>query len=174
MFLNFGIMSRNGAREDYDRVSFQTIHIIQLRDNPAPNVSGLDLAPNGIIPLEDLDRTTMEMLAPEPGPAPPHPVHRPPCSVGAMLFWISFRLINLRILQLRVRDRPSGQFPTRPRNLFQDFMATLPRPFPISAATGTPSPVSSPSSASTRSALSLSYHLQLAHHLQGRHLLTLC
>lgn len=45
---------------------------------------------------------------------------------------------------------------TRPRNLFQDFMATLPRPFPIPAATGTPSPVSSPSSASTRSALSLS------------------
>lgn len=63
---------------------------------------------------------------------------------------------------------------TRPRNLFQDFMATLPRPFPISAATGTTSPVSSPSSASTRSALSLSYHLQLAHHLQGRHILTLC
>lgn len=79
MFLNFGIMSRNGAREDYDRVSFQTIHIIQLRDNPAPNVSGLDLAPNGIIPLEDLDRTTMEMLAPEPGPAPPPP--RPPTPV---------------------------------------------------------------------------------------------
>lgn len=94
----------NGAREDYDRVSFQTIHIIQLRDNPAPKVSGLDLAPNGIIPLEDLDRTTMEMLAPEHfrNQGPPPPVHRPPCSVGAMLFWISLRLINLRILQLRV------------------------------------------------------------------------
>lgn len=61
---------------------------------------------------------------------------------------------------------------TRPRNLFQDFMATLPRLFPIPAATGTPSPVSSPSSASTRSALSLSLSSAVTHRLQGRHLLT--
>lgn len=66
----------NPDREDYDRVSYQPVHIVQPRDNPSPNVSGLNTHPNHPIMLEELSADTIALLQPhraarqEPPPPP--------------------------------------------------------------------------------------------------------
>lgn len=57
----------NGARQDYDRVSYQALKIMKPRGNPAPNVNGFELYPSygGPIRLTDLDQTTIARLQPQ-------------------------------------------------------------------------------------------------------------
>lgn len=59
------------------------------QDNPAPNVTGLERDPSHPIPLEDLDSSTIESLAPsvlllEARTRPA--VHRRPFSEGALIY----------------------------------------------------------------------------------------
>lgn len=70
----------NGGRQDYDRVCYQPLHLMEPRGNPAPNVTGLSAYPSngGPIPLGALDPTTIGLLQPhlarrqdQPGTPPP-------------------------------------------------------------------------------------------------------
>lgn len=54
----------NPAREEYDRVSYQPVHIVQPRDNPSLNVRGCDAHPNHPIMLEELSADTIALLQP--------------------------------------------------------------------------------------------------------------
>lgn len=65
------------AREDYDRVSYQPVHIVQPWDNPSLNVSGLNAHPNHPIMLEELSTDTIALLQPHRTARQEPPPRRP-------------------------------------------------------------------------------------------------
>lgn len=54
----------NPAREDYDRVSFQPVQIVEATGNPSPNVSGLQRNDGHLICLEELRPEVIALLQP--------------------------------------------------------------------------------------------------------------
>lgn len=68
----------NAANEDFDRVCYQPIQIMEPQNNPAPNVNGLNRYPSHPIRLEDMSEATIERLTPERVIRRPEPPPRPP------------------------------------------------------------------------------------------------
>lgn len=73
----------NATNEDFDRVCYQPIQIMEPSNNPAPNVNGLNRYPSHPIRLnlEDMSQATIERLAPERVVRRPGPLPRPPSPV---------------------------------------------------------------------------------------------
>lgn len=54
----------NPEREDYDRISYQTLHVVEPANNPVPNVSGLPRNESHTIVLEELRPEVRALLQP--------------------------------------------------------------------------------------------------------------